>query len=101
MTPMKKPAVKALFALVVATLLASSIGQRYLGHVMDAPDLDFYVYYLTAQVVHGQDGMGESYKEWLDANSSTGARTRRVAKKPLTGNILRRFAGACLRRACQ
>jgi Glycosyltransferase family 87 len=67
MTQMKKPAVKALFALVVAMLLASSIGQRYLGHVMDAPDLDFYVYYLTAQVVH-VDAKANLYAGTLDGS---------------------------------
>jgi Glycosyltransferase family 87 len=67
MTQMKKPAVKALFALVVATLLASSIGQRYLGHVMEAPDLDFSVYYLTAQVVHFEP-KAELYAGTSDGN---------------------------------
>ena len=67
MTRMKKPAVKALVALVVATLLASSIGQRYLGHVMETPDLDFYVYYLTAQVVHF-DAKAELYAGTQDGS---------------------------------
>lgn len=41
-----------LFAVVVAAMCLSSLSQRYLGHVMDSPDLDFYDYYFAAQVVH-------------------------------------------------
>lgn len=43
---------RALFAFVLASLLISSLAQRYLGHVMSAPDLDFYDYYFAAQVIH-------------------------------------------------
>ena len=43
---------KTLFAFALASLLFSSLAQRYLGHVMPAPDLDFYDYYFAAQVVH-------------------------------------------------
>ncbi|MGD0858107.1 MAG: glycosyltransferase family 87 protein [Terracidiphilus sp.] len=44
--------IKALFAFVLASLLISSLMQRYLGHVMPSPDMDFYNYYFAAQVVH-------------------------------------------------
>jgi hypothetical protein len=44
--------IKTLFAFVLASLLVSSLAQRYLGHVMPSPDLDFYDYYFAAQVVH-------------------------------------------------
>ena len=44
--------IKTLFAFVLASLLISSLTQRYLGHVMSEPDLDFYDYYFAAQVVH-------------------------------------------------
>jgi hypothetical protein len=44
--------IKALFAFVLASLLISSLTQRYLGHVMPSPDLDFYDYYFAAQAVH-------------------------------------------------
>src|ERR1019366_4004166 len=43
---------KTLFAFALASLLISSLAQRYLGHVMPDPDLDFYDYYFAAQVVH-------------------------------------------------
>jgi hypothetical protein len=44
--------IKALFAFVLASLLISSLAQRYLGHLMPSPDLDFYDYYFAAQAVH-------------------------------------------------
>lgn len=44
--------VKTLFAFVLVSLLISSLTQRYLGHVMSAPDCDFFNYYFAAQVVH-------------------------------------------------
>jgi hypothetical protein len=43
---------RTLFAFALASLLISSLAQRYLGHVMPDPDLDFYDYYFAAQVVH-------------------------------------------------
>jgi hypothetical protein len=43
---------KRLFAFALASLLISSLAQRYLGHIMPEPDLDFYNYYFAAQVVH-------------------------------------------------
>jgi hypothetical protein len=43
---------KILFAFALASLLVSSLAQRYLGHVMPDPNLDFYDYYFAAQVVH-------------------------------------------------
>jgi hypothetical protein len=44
--------IRTLFAFALASLLFSSLAQRYLGHVMPAPDIDFYDYYFAAQVVH-------------------------------------------------
>ena len=41
-----------LFAFALASVLISSLAQRYLGHVMPSPDLDFFDYYFAAQVVH-------------------------------------------------
>jgi hypothetical protein len=41
-----------LFAFTLASLLVSSLAQRYLGHVMPSPNLDFYDYYFAAQAVH-------------------------------------------------
>ena len=41
-----------LFALVAASILFSSLAQRYLGHVLENPNLDFYDYYLAGQMVH-------------------------------------------------
>jgi hypothetical protein len=43
---------RVLFAFVLAALLISSLTQRYLGHIMPSPDVDFYDYYFAAQVVH-------------------------------------------------
>jgi hypothetical protein len=43
---------RILFAFALAALLISSLTQRYLGHIMPSPDLDFYDYYFAAQVVH-------------------------------------------------
>ncbi len=43
---------KWLFALVFVFLIGSSVAQRYLGHVMASPDLDFYDYFFAAQIVH-------------------------------------------------
>ncbi len=41
-----------LFALIISSLLMSSLLQRYLGGIMDEPDLDFYDYYFEAAMVH-------------------------------------------------
>lgn len=43
--------IKALFALVLASLLISSLAQRYLGHIGSGANIDFYNYYFAAQVV--------------------------------------------------
>ena len=43
---------KTLFALALASLLFSSIAQRYLGRSMTPPNADFYVYFFAAQMVH-------------------------------------------------
>lgn len=43
---------RILFALVVVSILASSLFQRYLGHVLASPNLDFYDYYFAGQIVH-------------------------------------------------
>lgn len=40
-----------LLCLTAATILISSLAQRYLGHVMSDPDLDFHDYYFAATVV--------------------------------------------------
>lgn len=44
--------IKILFAFVLASVLASSLAQRYLGHVEYGADGDFYDYYFAAQTVH-------------------------------------------------
>ena len=44
--------IKTLFALVLASLLISSLAQRYLGHPGSGANVDFYVYYFAAQAVH-------------------------------------------------
>jgi hypothetical protein len=41
-----------LFAFVLASLMISSLTQRYLGHVGSGTNVDFYVYYFAAQAVH-------------------------------------------------
>jgi hypothetical protein len=56
-----------LFAVVVAAMCLSSLSQRYLGHVMDSPDLDFYDYYFAAQVVH-TDRHADLYEGATDGN---------------------------------
>ncbi len=55
-----------LFAVVVAAMCLSSLSQRYLGHVMDSPDLDFYDYYFAGQVVHA-DRHADLYDGATDA----------------------------------
>ena len=42
----------SLFTIVVLSLLASSLLQRYLGHALETPDNDFMVYYFEAAMVH-------------------------------------------------
>ena len=59
--------IKALFAFVLASLLISSLAQRYLGHLMSAPDLDFYDYYFAAQAVH-DNPHAELYAGATDGN---------------------------------
>ncbi|SEB92215.1 glycosyltransferase family 87 protein [Terriglobus roseus] len=56
-----------LFAVVVAAICLSSLSQRYLGHVMDSPDLDFYDYYFAAQVVHA-DRHADLYEGATEGN---------------------------------
>lgn len=43
---------KPLFVFVLASLLVSSLAQRYLGHPMSVPNLDFFDYYFAARVIH-------------------------------------------------
>jgi hypothetical protein len=59
--------VKILFSFVLAALLISSLAQRYLGHVMSMPDLDFYDYYFSAQVIH-ENSHANLYAGALDGN---------------------------------
>ena len=46
------PQVRLLCALTVAAILFSSLLQRYLGHVLAGPDIDFHDYYFAAEMVH-------------------------------------------------
>ena len=48
----QRSTVVTLFTIVVLSLLASSLLQRYLGHVLDTPDNDFMVYFVEAKMVH-------------------------------------------------
>ena len=43
--------VRWLAAIVLISLIGSSLAQRYFGHAMAVPDLDFYDYYFAAQAV--------------------------------------------------
>lgn len=43
---------KYLFAFALASLLASTLMQRYMGHASSGADVDFYDYYFAAQVIH-------------------------------------------------
>ena len=43
--------VRLLAAFVLASLLCSSLAQRYFGHAMAVPNIDFYDYYFAAQAV--------------------------------------------------
>ncbi|MGI4757381.1 MAG: glycosyltransferase family 87 protein [Janthinobacterium lividum] len=49
---MRQGTLRGLLALVVLSVLGSTLLQRYMGHVMDEPDLDFYDYYFEAAAVH-------------------------------------------------
>jgi len=50
--PRKLFEIKILFAFALASLLAGSLLQRYLGRGSSTPNDDFYVYYFAAQIVH-------------------------------------------------
>lgn len=40
-----------LLALTLISVIASSLAQRYLGHFLESPNLDFYDYYFAAEIV--------------------------------------------------
>ena len=56
-----------LFACVLASLIGSSLLQRYCGNIMTAPNCDFYVYYFAGQVVHDTPH-GDLYNGATSAN---------------------------------
>jgi hypothetical protein len=83
----KTRTVQLLFAFVLISLLFSSLLQRYEGHVMTDPDIDFYVYFFTSQLVHS-DPHADLYEGATDFNPT--ART-----EPLTtrATLMARKAG--------
>lgn len=71
---------KAVFAVVMGSLLVSSLAQRYLGHVMGLPNVDFYDYYFAAQVVH-ENPRANIYDGATDANPQ-------LRSAPLSSDLL-------------
>ena len=58
---------RGLFAFILLSLLAGSLLQRYLGHTMSEPDLDFYDYFFEAAMVHEHPRAG-MYAAALEGN---------------------------------
>lgn len=58
---------KTLFAITLASLLISSLAQRYLGHVDSGANVDFFDYYFAAQVIH-DNPHASLYEGATDAN---------------------------------
>lgn len=85
--PISRPrTVKLLFALTLASLLFSSLAQRYLGNILAGPNLDFYDYYFAAQVLH-QDSHAALYAGATDGNPQ-------LRSAPATSPIAQRAAAA-------
>lgn len=59
-----------LFAFVLASLMVSSLAQRYLGHIGSGANVDFYVYYFAAQTVH-ENPRANLYVGAADGNPQT------------------------------
>ena len=64
---MKLRTIQTLFAITVIILLASSLAQRYLGHTLENPNLDFHDYYFAAQTLHPHP-QSPLYEGALDGN---------------------------------
>lgn len=78
--------VKLLFALALASVVFSSLAQRYLGNILAGPNLDFYDYYFAAQVLH-HDPRADLYAGATDGNPQ-------LRSAPATSPIAQRAAAA-------
>ena len=91
MRPSSRPAphpssVKLLFALTLASLIFSSLAQRYLGNILAGPNLDFYDYYFAASVLR-HDPHADLYAGATDGNPQ-------LRSAPATSPIAQRAAAA-------
>ena len=91
MRPSSRPAphpriVKLLFALALASLIFSSLAQRYLGNILAGPNLDFYDYYFAASVLR-HDPHADLYAGATDGNPQ-------LRSAPRTSPIALRAAAA-------